>query len=243
MEGFVHSIETFGSVDGPGVRFVVFLQGCCLRCRYCHNPDTWSLRAAGTQTWTARDILTLALRYRPYWGSTGGITASGGDPLMQTEFLLELFTLAKAQGIHTALDTSGGPYQPEGPFHDLFLRLMAVTDLVLLDLKQMDPEKHKALTGRSNANILQMARELDSLHKPVWIRHVLVPGYTDDPADQQKLKDFLHSLSNVQRVEVLPYHTLGVYKYEILGMQEPLPGVPPAKEEEAEALRQWLLTP
>ena len=231
MQGYIHSIETFGSVDGPGVRFVVFLQGCHLRCRYCHNPDTWAVHSEKVQMMEPEALLNRALRYRPYWGNSGGITVSGGEPLLQMDFLTELFTLARKKGVHTAIDTAGQPFTREEPFYGKFLKLMEVTDLVLLDMKHIDRDMHKKLTGHYNDNILDMARLLDQLHKPVWVRHVLVPGWTDDETYLRRLAAFLRTLSNVEKIEVLPYHTLGVYKYEVLGMKEPLPGVPPAAPE------------
>ena len=234
MQGNVHSIETFGSVDGPGVRFVAFLQGCHLRCKYCHNPDTWAMRNPNARVVEAKDLLKQALRYKPYWGSEGGITVSGGEPLLQIDFLIELFSLAKKKGVHTVIDTAGQPFTRKEPFYSKFLRLMEVTDLVLLDMKHIDREGHKQLTGLYNDNILEMARELDRLQKPVWVRHVLVPGWTDDEALLRRLAEFLRSLSNVEKIEVLPYHTLGVYKYEVLGMDQPLPDVPPATPEQKE---------
>ena len=208
MQGLVHSIETFGSVDGPGVRFVVFLQGCRLRCRYCHNPDTWSMTNANARNMEASALLQRALRYRTYWGPRGGITVSGGEPLLQMDFLIEFFRMARKKGIHTVIDTAGQPFTREEPFYSKFLELMELTDLVLLDMKQ-----------------------LDRLHKPVWIRHVLVPGWTDGEEGLRELAAFLRTLSNVEKIEVLPYHTLGVYKYQALGYPEPLPGVPPADME------------
>ena len=231
MQGYVHSIETFGSVDGPGVRFVVFLQGCHLRCKYCHNPDTWDPSAKGVQVMEAQALLNRALRYQAYWGKDGGITCSGGEPLLQIDFLIEFFTLAKKKGVHTVIDTAGQPFTFREPFYGKFRKLMEVTDLVLLDMKNIDREGHKKLTGQYNDNILEMARELDRLHKPVWVRHVLVPGWTDEEALLRRLAAFLRTLSNVEKIEVLPYHTLGVYKYDALGMKEPLPGVPPATVE------------
>ena len=232
MQGYVHSIETFGLVDGPGVRFVIFLQGCNLRCKYCHNPDTWARKPEDAQVYEARDLLKRALRYRPYWGESGGITVSGGEPLVQIDCLLELFTLAKQQGIHTAIDTAGQPFTWQEPFYGKFLKLMKVTDLILLDMKHIEPKMHRMLTGHGNANILDMAKELQRLQKPVWIRHVMVPGWTDDEKSLLRLRDFLASLKNIEKIEVLPYHTLGVYKYQKLGFPEPLPGVPPATMEE-----------
>lgn len=232
MLGHVHSIETFGSVDGPGVRFVVFMQGCKLRCRFCHNPDTWDPGDKNAQCIEAGDLLKRALRYKTYWGPKGGITVSGGEPLLQIDFLTELFTLAKKQGVHTAIDTAGQPFTRNAPFYEKFRKLMDVTDLVLLDIKHIDRKKHNHLVGKFNDNILDMARELDRIGKPVWIRHVLVPGWTDNEEDLRGLAEFLRTLHNVQCIEVLPYHKLGVYKYEALGIPEPLPGVPPADPEQ-----------
>ena len=202
--GYVHSLESFGSVDGPGVRFVVFLQGCALRCKYCHNPETW---AEGGEAWTAEALFQRVYRYRNYWGKKGGITVSGGEPLRQLDFLTEFFTLARAKGVHTALDTAGQPFRPDDPAYlAAFDRLMANTNLVILDLKEIDPERHRQLTGKDNANILAMARHISDLGIPLWIRHVLVPGLTDDEEGLRKTADFIRSLKTVQRVEVLPYH-------------------------------------
>ena len=181
---------------------------------------------------TAKELIAQALRYRKYWGKDGGITVSGGEPLLQIDFLLELFAEAKAHGIHMAIDTAGQPFTWEQPFYSKFIRLMDMTDLVLLDIKHIEPQSHCRLTGLPNDNILAMARELDRLHKPIWIRHVLVPGWTDREADLRNLASFLRTLHNVEKIEVLPYHTLGVYKYEALNLPEPLPNVPPATEEQ-----------
>lgn len=178
ITGRVHSTESFGAVDGPGIRFLIFLSGCRMRCRYCHNPDTWD--PAGGEEMTAKQLLDRAERYRSYWGKTGGITVSGGEPLLQMDFLLQLFRGAKERGIHTALDTAAQPFTREEPFFSRFAELMRLTDLVLLDLKEIRPDSHRALTGRGNENILDCARYLSDIGKPVWIRHVLVPGVTDN---------------------------------------------------------------
>ena len=229
MEGYIHSTESFGSVDGPGVRFVIFTAGCPMRCQFCHNPDTWNMKT-GTLTSTD-DLIKKALRYRSYWGDEGGITVSGGEPLLQIDFLTELFKKAKENGIHTTLDTSGNPFTREEPFFSKFNELMKVTDLVMLDIKQIDEEKHKKLTGWSNSNILDMARYLSEINKPVWIRHVLVPGGSDNDEQLRKLNEFINTLNNVDRVQVLPYHSLGTFKWEQLGIDYPLKGVePPTKE-------------
>ena len=227
--GYVHSLETFGSVDGPGVRFVVFLQGCALRCKYCHNPETW---AEGGTEWTVDALFQRVWRYRNYWGKKGGITVSGGEPLRQMEFLTAFFELARSKGVHTALDTAGQPFRPEDPAYLAdFDRLMASTSLVILDLKEIDPERHRQLTGKDNANILAMARHISDLGVPLWIRHVLVPKRSDYEEDLHALRRFLDTLDNVQRVEVLPYHTLGVFKWEKLGIPYPLEGISaPTKE-------------
>ena len=222
--GYIHSIDSFGSVDGPGVRFVIFLQGCRMRCRYCHNPDTWRLADKNNaaelkvKEMTPSALMKQALRYRPYWKADGGITVSGGEPLLQIDFLTELFRLAKENGAGTVLDTAGQPFTREEPFFPKLKALMEYTDLVMLDIKHIAPEKHRWLTGHTNENILDFARYLDETGKPMWIRHVLVPGITDDEANLRGIRGFLDTLSNVKRVEILPYHTLGVFKWESLGI-------------------------
>lgn len=229
LTGRVHSTESFGSVDGPGVRFVIFMQGCLMRCRYCHNADTWNPNG-GTE-YTADELLDRAVRYRDYWGDRGGITVSGGEPLLQAEFLLELFTKAKQRKINTCLDTSGQPFTREEPFFSLFERLCEVTDLLLVDIKHIDCGAHRALTGRGNGNILDMLRYLSDIEKPVWIRHVLVPGVTDDDEALRRTRAFLDTLSNVRRVEVLPYHSMGAYKWQELGFQYTLNDTQPPTAE------------
>lgn len=227
MRGLVHSLESFGSVDGPGVRYVIFLQGCRMRCQFCHNPDTWDPKDPGTVPYTAEELLEKVERCRGYWGKRGGITVSGGEPLLQLDFLLELFMKAKERGIHTCIDTAGNPFTREEPFFSKFQKLMAVTDLLLVDIKEMNPERHKSLTGVKNDNILDMLRYLDEIRKPVWIRHVLVPERTAFEEDLLALRAFLDTLHNVERVEVLPYHTMGVFKWEKLGIPYPLEGIAP----------------
>lgn len=227
--GRIHSIESFGSVDGPGIRFIVFLKGCHMRCQFCHNPDTWE--ESGGETKTADELLSQALKYKTYWKKGGGITVSGGEPLLQIDFLIEFFTKAKAKGIHTTLDTSGNPFTREEPFFSKFNELMKVTDLVMLDIKQINEDEHKVLTGWSNSNILDMARYLSEINKPVWIRHVLVPGGSDNDEQLIKLDKFIKTLKNVDRVEVLPYHSLGTFKWEQLGIEYPLKDIlPPTKD-------------
>ena len=240
ITGKIHSLESFGSADGPGVRYIVFLQGCRMRCKYCHNPDTWSLENGQEQT--PEEVLKKALRYKSYWGKNGGITVSGGEALLQIDFVLELFRLAKEKGIHTTIDTAGNPFTREGEFFEKFQELIKVTDLFLLDIKQMDTEAHKSLTGHTNENILDMATYLSGQGKDMWIRYVLVPGYTDSEEDIRNLHDFIETLDNVKRVEVLPYHTLGVFKWEQLGVPYTLEGVNPPSKESVEKANQILET-
>ncbi len=229
MNGFIHSMESFGSVDGPGVRFVIFLAGCPMRCQFCHNPDTWNIQVGDQKS--ADDILEQALRYRPYWKDGGGITVSGGEPLLQMDFMIELFQKAKEKGVNTTIDTSGVSFTREEPFFGKFNELMKYTDLLLVDIKHIDDEQHKILTGHTNENILDMARYLSEIGKPVWIRHVLVPERNDQDEYLKKLYDFIKTLNNVEKVEVLPYHTFGEYKWKELGYEYPLTGIePPTKE-------------
>lgn len=225
----VHSVESFGSVDGPGIRFVIFLKGCAMRCQYCHNPDTWD--RAGGNLRSVDDVLSQALRYRSYWGEKGGITVSGGEALLQIQPLTELFHKAKDLGINTCLDTSAQPFSRKDGRFSAFEALMKYTDLVLLDIKHIDNDAHKRLTGWENENILDCARYLSDIHKSVWIRHVLVPGINDDDESLHRLRSFIDTLSNVERVEVLPYHDLGVYKWEQLGIPYKLTDVKPPTEE------------
>ena len=240
ITGYVHSLESFGSVDGPGVRYVIFLSGCAMRCQFCHNPDTWQMKT-GTE-YTADELLEKACRYRSYWGSKGGITVSGGEPLLQIDFLLELFQKAKERGINTTLDTCGNPFTREEPFFSKFQELMKVTDLVMLDIKHIDDEQHKILTGQTNKNILDMAEYLSETGKPVWIRHVLVPERSDKDEYLHRLHDFIETLDNVEKVEVLPYHTLGVYKWKELGIPYQLEGIDPPSQERVENANRILET-
>ncbi|SHJ82464.1 pyruvate formate-lyase-activating protein [Hespellia stercorisuis] len=236
--GYIHSLESFGSVDGPGVRYVIFTTGCAMRCQFCHNPDTWQMET-GTE-YTVDELLEKALRYKKYWGAKGGITVSGGEPLLQIDFLTELFQKAKAKGVHTTLDTSGNPFTREGVFFDKFQELMKYTDLVMLDIKQVDDEQHQILTGCTNQNILDMASYLSEIKKPVWIRHVLVPERSDKDEYLHRLRAFLDTLTNVERVEVLPYHTLGVFKWKELGLEYQLEGIDPPTDERVKNAREIL---
>ena len=232
MIGHIHSTESFGAADGPGVRFIVFMQGCHMRCRYCHNPDTWKMD--GGDEVTADEILKRALRFKPYWGKDGGITISGGEPLLQIDFVIELFKKAKELGINTCIDTAGNPFTKEEPFFSKFEELMKYTDLLLLDLKEINPARHKDLTGFDNSNIIEMAKYLSEINKPVWIRHVLVAEHSDFDEDLDALGDFIDTLSNVDRVEILPYHTLGKFKWENLGIPYTLESISPPSAERIE---------
>ena len=235
IKGLIHSTESFGSVDGPGVRFIIFVQGCPLRCQFCHNPDTWNMTDKNGATWRSADeLLAQALRYRTYWKNGGGITVSGGEPLLQIDFVTEFFKYAKEKGVHTTLDSSGSAFTREEPFFSKFNELMKYTDLVMLDLKQTDTEKHKELTGRTNENILDMAKYLSDIGKDMWIRRVLVPNLTNDDKELNNLYDFISSLKTVKKVEILPYHTLGIFKWENLGIKYPLEGYKPPTKEEVE---------
>ena len=233
MIGHIHSTESFGAADGPGVRFIVFMQGCHMRCRYCHNPDTWKMD--GGDEVTADEILKRALRFKPYWGKDGGITISGGEPLLQIDFVIELFKKAKELGINTCIDTAGNPFTKEEPFFSKFEELMKYTDLLLLDLKEINPARHKDLTGFDNSNIIEMAKYLSEINKPVWIRHVLVPEHSDFDEDLDALGDFIDTLSNV---EILPYHTLGKFKWENLGIPYSLESISPPSAERIENAKQ-----
>lgn len=230
MKGRIHSFETFGAVDGPGVRFIIFLKGCNMRCKYCHNPDTWA-NSKETMEMTPQEALEKALKYKTYWGNEGGITISGGEPLLQIDFLIELFKLAKKEGVNTCIDTSGANFTREEPFFNKFNELMKYTDLLLLDIKHIDSQKHKELTGKPNDNILDMAKYLSDINKSVWIRHVLVPGISDVDEYLIELDKFISSLNNVKKVEVLPYHTLGTFKWEELNIPYQLEGVNPPSQE------------
>ena len=239
MQGRIHSFESFGTVDGPGIRFVVFMQGCPLRCQYCHNPDTWGV-ADGTE-YSVGDVVARALRYRNYFGDKGGVTASGGEPLLQMEFLTELFTALKEKGIHTCIDTSGITFTPDNAESvEKHRKLLAVTDLVMLDIKHIDDEKCKELTAHSNARTLAFAKFLSDEGKSTWIRQVIVPGFTDDEQTLERTRAFIDTLKTVEKVEVLPYHTMGVVKYEKLGMEYPLKDVEAPKKERVQRAKEIL---
>jgi pyruvate formate-lyase 1-activating enzyme len=230
VTGRIHSIESFGAVDGPGLRYVLFMQGCPMRCQYCHNADTWKV-TDGKDITVSRVIGDLE-SYLPFFqASGGGITVSGGEPLLQIDFLTELFQECKRIGVHTAIDTSGAPFSRRPHFLEKLDRLLEYTNLILLDIKHINSQKHKIITGHPNDHILDFARYLSDNKIPVWIRHVLVPGLTDFDEDLHQLADFIKTLDNVEKIEVLPYHKLGIYKWENLGLDYPLKDTePPSKE-------------
>ena len=239
MDGYIHSIESFGTVDGPGVRMVVFLQGCPMRCLYCHHPDTWEM--AKGERMSAASILGQYERNKAFY-TRGGLTVTGGEPLLQVDFLLELFALARERGIHTCIDTSGITYQAgESPYQKKLEQLLRLTDLVLLDIKHMDSAQHIKLTGHDNAGVLAFAHHLNDLKIPVWIRHVIVHGFTDHEEENRELGKLIASLPNVKAVEVLPYHTMGVEKYAALGIPYPLDGVKAVSTAEAARARNVIL--
>lgn len=221
MTGRIHSTESFGTVDGPGIRFVIFMQGCPMRCLYCHNPDTWEI--SGGREVTAQELLAEYDGIKKF--VTGGITVTGGEPLMQMEFVTELFEKAKKRGIHTCLDTSGVTFRREKA--EAFDKLLSVCDLVMLDIKHIDSTAHKALTGHPNENILDFARFAAEKGVEVWARHVVVPGITDDRHEWYELGRFLAGISTLRAVDVLPYHDMGKTKYSRLGLEYPLEKTPP----------------
>ena len=219
-KGLIHSIESMGLVDGPGIRTVVFLQGCPLRCRYCHNPDTWALTNEKAREMTPEELVRRLVRFRPYYGTQGGVTFSGGEPLLQPDFLAQALERCHQAGIHTCLDTSGCGLGDYGV-------ILAHTDLVLLDVKHYTPDGFRHLTGHGPEEALAFLAEVQARGIPLWVRHVVVPGLTDGAEHLAGLEQYLQSLRNVERVELLPYHTLGVHKYTALGIPYSLEGVPP----------------
>ena len=239
MTGRIHSKESFGTVDGPGIRYVLFMQGCPMRCLYCHNPDTWEI-GVGTAI-TVEEVLEEYEKNRAFY-KKGGITVTGGAPLLQVEFLAQLFKEAKARGIHTCIDTSGITYNPNNKEYLKKLdELISCTDLVMLDIKHIDSAKHKELTGFDNKNILLFAKYLEEKGIPLWIRHIIVEGYTDDPKYLIKLGEFIGTLKNLRALDVLPYHTMGVNKYKTLGIKYPLEGIPALTLDKAQKAKSFIL--
>lgn len=234
IQGRIHSIETFGTVDGPGIRFVIFMQGCALKCKYCHNRDTWDT-TIGTYL-SVSELVERIKKYEQYIKlSNGGVTVTGGEPLLQPKFLIALFSKLKKLGFHTALDTSG-----MFPLTDEIKEVLSLTDLVLLDIKHINDEKCKDLVGFSNKLELEFAKYLSDNNIPIWIRQVIIPGITDDKEDLIDLKNFIASLKTVQKVELHPYHNMGVFKWENLGFEYPLKDVRPANSDDIQRAKQIL---
>ena len=229
----IHSIESFGAVDGPGIRFVLFLQGCNLECKYCHNRDTWDINSGKYES--LDNIFNKIIRYKNYICPNGGVTVTGGEPLLQVKFLIELFKKLKEENIHTCIDTSGMV-----AITDDIKELLKYTDLVLLDIKHIDDKKCKELVGRSNKLELEFAKYLSDNNIKTWIRQVLVPGFTDDKEDLLKLKDFISSLKTVQKIELLPYHNIGEFKWKKLGLDYPLEGIRQANDEDIKRAKEIL---
>ena len=238
MKGRINQLESFGTVDGPGIRFVVFFQGCPLRCQFCHNPDTWEPNLEGVENngkgsgeFTPDELVEEVLRYKNYI-RTGGVTATGGEPLMQPEFLREFFRLCKEEGIHTCLDTSGAIYNEKA------LAVMEYTDLVMLDLKTLDDNLHKTYTGATRENNHRWMEHLQKIGKPTWIRHVVVPTITDNEERLQAVADYISQYSCIARVELLGYHIMGEAKYQKMGIPYPLQGIPPIQPERLNEIRE-----
>lgn len=238
MTGFIHSKESFGTVDGPGIRYVLFMQGCPMRCLYCHNPDTWKT-GEGTPI-TAEEVIEEIKSNKAFYAK-GGITVSGGEPLLQTEFLTELFKKCKEENIHTCIDTSGITYKEDAEYLRKLDALLEYTDLVMLDIKHIETDNHKSLTGHGNENILAFAKYLEEKNITLWVRHVVVEGYTDKKEDLVKLGEYLGKLKNLKGLDVLPYHTMGVNKYKEMGLPYKLEGVPALSKEKAQKAKEYIL--
>ena len=238
-KGRIHSLESLGTVDGPGLRFVVFTQGCPMRCAYCHNPDTWTVNAG--ELMDPEAIIEQYERNRSFY-KNGGLTVTGGEPLLQVDFLIDLFTLAKERDIHTCIDTSGITYNPKNTAYiEKLDKLMGLTDLVMLDIKHIDPDKHLELTKQPNNGILSFVQYLNDKNIPMWIRHVVVPGITDEPKYLYQLGEFIAPFKNLKVLDILPYHTMGTVKYDKLGMEYPLKGVPAMDKSTAIELKKHVI--
>ncbi len=239
MIGYIHSKESFGTVDGPGIRYVLFMQGCPMRCLYCHNPDTW--KTGEGKVVTADEIIAEYNKNKAFY-SNGGITVTGGEPLLQIDFITELFIKAKALGVHTCIDTSGVTYDAHNAsLVEKMDELMKYTDLVMLDIKHIDTNRHLELTGKENKNILEFSKYLEKKNIPLWIRHVVVEGYTDNPEDLKNLGRFIGKLKNLKALDVLPYHNLGETKYEAMGIPYRLKGLSPLSKEKALQAKNYIL--
>lgn len=239
MDGNIHSFESFGTVDGPGIRFVVFLMGCHLRCGYCHNPDTWEFKE--NEIYSSDEVVQMVLKYKNYFGDKGGCTVTGGEPLCQIDFVIDLFKKLKAKGINTCVDTSGYEFDYNNPLvMEKYNELIKYADLFLLDIKHIDDPMCIKLTGKSNDHELHFAKWLSDNGKHMWIRQVLVPGWTDNPESLQRTRDFIDTLKTVDRVEVLPYHTLGKIKYDNMGISYRFKDIEPPTVEVVEMAKKIL---
>ena len=239
MKGYIHSVESFGTVDGPGIRYVVFMQGCPLRCQYCHNPDTWQTNI-GKEV-SVDELLAEYHNNRSFY-QKGGITVTGGEPLLQIDFVTKLLRKAKEKNIHTCIDTSGIVFNPDNQtLKQKFDELVKYTDLVMLDIKHIDSEKHKQLTGADNKNVLAFAKYLDEHNVPIWIRHVAINGITSENNDLFALGEFIGRLKTLKALDVLPYHTMGIHKYSELGLEYPLHGIGPSTTKDAENAKKIIL--
>ncbi|MCL1950075.1 MAG: pyruvate formate-lyase-activating protein [Turicibacter sp.] len=243
LRSFIHSVESFGSVDGPGIRFILFTQGCGLRCQYCHNPDSWRMKDG--KDMPVSEVMDHLLKYKEFFETSGGgITVSGGEPLLQMPYVTELFKQCKAHGIHTNIDTSGDIRITTDSRKEQLRELLKYTDMVMLDIKMMDAEKHKFLTGKTNEHILDLGRFISDNGTKMWIRRVLVPGLTDDEGDLKATADYIRTLKSVEKVEVLPYHSMGAYKWEQMGYEYELKDVETPDEasvDKAESILQTAL--
>ncbi|ATA74420.1 pyruvate formate-lyase-activating protein [Capnocytophaga sp. H2931] len=239
LRAAIHSVESFGNIDGPGIRYVVFFQGCMLRCKYCHNPDTWELHNDDAKMITTDELVSDIVKYKTFFqASGGGVTLSGGEPLLQLDFVLELFTKLKSLGISTCVDTCGGFYANTPIINEKILKLISLTDLFLVDIKHIDDTQHQRLTKRHNKNIITFIDFLSQNGAKMWVRHVLVPKWTDDDVYLQKLRDYIDTLQGVERVEVLPYHDMAKFKYDELGIDYPLKDIErPSKERIENAIK------
>ena len=239
MIGYIHSKESFGTVDGPGIRYVLFMQGCPMRCLYCHNPDTWKIGEGSPVT--AEEVIEEIKSNKAFY-EKGGITVSGGEPLFQLEFLTELFRRCKEENIHTCIDTSGITFEPNNiEYIKKINMLLSYTDLVMLDIKHIESESHKTLTGWGNENILAFAKHLEEKKVALWVRHVVVEGYSDKKEDLIKLGEFIGGLKNLKSLDVLPYHTMGVNKYKEMGIPYKLEGVPALLKADAQKAKEYIL--
>lgn len=237
IRGRIHSFEPFGTVDGPGIRFVVFMQGCPFRCLFCHNPDTWSFKSGNL--YTSKEVLNMMKKYIPYLSTSGGgITVTGGEPLMQLDFLTELFMVCKELNIHTTIDTNGFIEKDK----DKLDRLINYTDLVLLSIKHMEPDAHKKITGHTNKYTLDFAEYLQNKNVPVWIRYVIIPGLTDDEASLYGLRNFIKSLSNIENIELIPFHKMGEFKWKSLNLDYALNDVAVPTEHDMQKARKIVLS-